>query len=67
MNFKNSKHKGDGIFILQMFENDKVKSQQFGYYSNGIPPSDDFIIKIYNDTIIINRKHIEEKLIKKRK
>ena len=54
VNFNNSKHKGDGIFVLQIFENGKVKkTQQFGYFSNGIPPSHDFIIKIYNDTIQI--------------
>lgn len=53
VNFKNSKHKGDGVFILQMFDNGQVKNQQFGYFSNGIPPSDNFIIEIYNDTIII--------------
>lgn len=53
VNFKDAKHKGDGIFILNLFSQGKVRSQQFGYFSNGIPPSYDFDIKIYNDSIKI--------------
>ena len=55
IDFKNSNHKGDGIFGIQLFNNRKMYNQQFGYFSNGVPSSNDFYISIYNDTIIIDR------------
>lgn len=54
LDFKNNHHQGDGIIRLVVYKNRKIKSSQFGYYSNGVPPDDDFVIKILNDTILID-------------
>jgi len=57
VDFRNIKHGKDGVFYLSVFDNGEIKnSQQFGYYSFGIPPSHDFNIIIETDTILI--KHI---------
>ncbi len=57
VDFRNYKHGKEGIFNVIIFNNGEVKNvQQFGYYSHGIPPSYDFIIRIETDTILI--KHI---------
>ncbi len=53
LDFKSDKKHTDGGFRIK-YEIDTVKYlRSFGYYSNGIPPSHDFNIKIYNDSIKI--------------
>ncbi|MCG8762304.1 hypothetical protein G1K46_06050 [Tenacibaculum finnmarkense] len=52
IDFKNNKHKGDGVFILSLFKDNVKKHYQFGYFSNGIPPNEDINVIIKKDTIL---------------
>lgn len=42
----------DGSYQAKVFKNGKMKSQPFGYYTNGGALSKSIDIKIYNDSII---------------
>ena len=57
LNFQGNTQKGDGIISLEIFKNGKIRSSQFGYFSNGIPPDDEFFVEIFNDTIIIRTQN----------
>ncbi len=53
LDFKSDRKYTDGGFRIK-YNIDTIKYLRgFGYYSNGIPPSHNFIIKIYNDSIKI--------------
>lgn len=55
LDFKSDKRHTDGGFRIKYSKGSEKYSFGFGYYSNGIPLDDGYIIKIYNDTIEIDR------------
>jgi len=54
--FNLNNNKNDGIFNLTFYSNKKTQRFNFGYYSNGTPPSKDLIIKVLNDSIYVVQK-----------
>lgn len=53
LDFKSNRKHSDGNYKIKYKKGDEQYSRLFGYYSNGAPVEDNYIIKIYNDTIQI--------------
>jgi len=52
-----SNKNNDGVFNLTFYSNQNTHIyNNFGYYSNGTPPSQDLIIKVQNDSIFVVQK-----------
>ena len=43
----------DGNYYIEIFKNNKQRSKDFGYYSNGVPTNSTYRLEIKNDTILI--------------
>jgi len=57
LDFDKNNPKHDGLHNIQIFMQNSVRRQAFGYFSNGIPSVDSYVIRIKNDTIIIKGKY----------
>lgn len=55
LDFKSDRKHSDGDYRIKYKKGIEEYSSGFGYYSNGMPLDDGYIMKIYNDTIIIDR------------
>lgn len=55
IDFTNNKHRGDGIFSLYVYKNGIKRKKDFGYYSNGIPPNNNFKITVYKDIVKVEQ------------
>lgn len=55
--FFDSSMTGDGGYVLYLFnELDTTMTYAFGYYTNGVPLNRQFVVRILNDTIVIEGK-----------
>lgn len=52
VDFRKIKQKGEGVLVLKYYKKNKKELHHFGYFSNGIPPSNDIKIFIKKDTIL---------------
>ncbi|PZR21232.1 MAG: hypothetical protein DI539_08640 [Flavobacterium psychrophilum] len=48
------KVRNDGGYQLTIFRNNKIKSFRYGYYTNGLPSSNQIDIEIEKDTVKMN-------------
>mgnify|MGYP003111225497 CR=1 FL=1 len=57
LDFKVNNPNQDGLYGIQVFSNKVLRGQYFGYYSNGIPSSENYIIEIKKDTILVESEN----------